>query len=42
MVSSATATEFLPGMFATYTPRAEAASTSIVLVPAPALTIRPT
>jgi hypothetical protein len=36
MVSSATATAFLPGQLATYTPRAEAASTAIVLVPAPA------
>ena len=35
-VSSATATAFLPGQFATQIPRSLAASTSIVLTPAPA------
>ena len=38
--SSATATEFFPGQFATEIPRSDAASTSIVLYPAPARTTR--
>jgi hypothetical protein len=36
MASSATAMEFCPGQLATYTPRREAAPTSMVFTPAPA------
>ena len=38
MASSATAMEFCPGQLATYTPRREAAPTSMVFTPAPART----
>jgi hypothetical protein len=41
IVSSATAIAFLPGQFATQMPRSLAASTSIVLKPAPARTTIP-
>ena len=41
MVNSATAIAFWPGTLATWTAASAAASTSMVLVPAPALTTSP-